>query len=70
VGSVLQDVGYPGSNPPFLSAGRTRAPYRHDGPAYTLGDVLTSWDQPSKLTGKPDCTPAELSDLIAYLETL
>jgi DNA-binding beta-propeller fold protein YncE/cytochrome c553 len=70
IGLEEQDDEYTGFNPPSLRAVRTRAPYLHDGRAETLPDVLKVWHRPSKLTGKPDCTAAELSDLVAYLETL
>lgn len=70
VGLEEQDDEYQGFNPPSLRGVRSRAPYLHDGRADTLADVLKSWHQPSKLTGKPDCTPTELSDLVSYLETL
>ncbi|MGC4045811.1 MAG: c-type cytochrome [Armatimonas sp.] len=70
VGLEEPDDEYQGFNPPSLRGVRSRAPYLHDGRADTLADVLKEWHLPSKLTGKPDCTPAELADLVAYLETL
>ena len=61
---------YKGYNPPTLRGVKNRAPYLHDGRARTLDEVLTQYHTPAKLTGKPDCTSQELSDLIAYLQTL
>ena len=61
---------YPGYNPPTLRGIYDRAPFLHDGRAATLEDVLTHWHRPSALTGQPDCTPAELADLVAYLRSL
>lgn len=59
-----------GFNPPPLRGVYARAPYLHDGRADTLEEVLTQHHRPSQLTGKPDCTPAELADLVAYLKSL
>jgi YVTN family beta-propeller protein len=75
--SDVYDVGmeephdpYKGFNPPSLRGVYRRTPYLHDGRAKTLEDVLTQWHRPTKLTGKPDCTPAELADLVAFLTSL
>ncbi|MEP6756449.1 MAG: cytochrome c peroxidase [Chthonomonadales bacterium] len=65
----LQDA-YVGFNPPSLRGVYNRSPYLHTGEATTLEQVLTEFHSPQKLTGKPDCTKQELSDLIAYLNTL
>ena len=70
VGRRWRRSAYPGFNPPSLRNVYARAPYLHDGRARNLEDVLTKFHTPSKLTGKPDCTPAELSDLIAFLKSL
>ena len=64
-----EDV-YKGYNPPSLRGVYNRSPYLHTSAARTLEEVLTEYHRPSKLTGKPDCTPAELTDLVAYLNTL
>jgi cytochrome c peroxidase len=70
VGLESPDDVYPGYNPPSLRGIYARAPYLHDGRAKTLEDVLTRHHRPSKLTGVPDCTPAELADLVAFLRSL
>jgi cytochrome c peroxidase len=64
------DDAYKGYNPPSLRNVYSRSPYLHDGRANTLEQVLTQHHTPSKLTGKPDCTPTELADLVAYLKSL
>jgi DNA-binding beta-propeller fold protein YncE len=61
---------YKGYNPPTLRGVGTRAPYLHDGRAKDLEDVLTEHHTPSKLTGASNCTPQELKDIIAYLNSL
>ena len=61
---------YKGFNPPSLRGVYNRAPYLHTGAARTLEEVLTLYHRPSKLTGKPDCTPQELADLTAFLNSL
>ncbi len=70
IGLEEMDDEYKGFNPPTLKNCYARAPYLHDGRAETLEDVLKTYHRPSKLTGKPDCSPTELSDLVAYLKTL
>lgn len=70
VGLEADNDAYKGFNPPSLRNVRTRAPYLHDGRAKTLEEVLTEHHRPSQLTGKPDCTPAELADLVAFLQSL
>ncbi|HLK59516.1 MAG TPA: beta-propeller fold lactonase family protein [Chthonomonadaceae bacterium] len=64
-----EDV-YRGYNPPSLRGVYNRSPYLHTSAALTLEEVLTEYHRPSKLTGKPDCTPQELTDLIAFLNSL
>ena len=64
-----EDV-YRGYNPPTLRGVYNRSPYLHTSAARTLDEVLTQYHQPSKLTGKPDCTAAEVADLVAFLKTL
>jgi YVTN family beta-propeller protein len=61
---------YRGFNPPTLRGVYNRAPYLHDGRTRTLEETLTRYHRPSQLTGKPDLTPQELSDLIAFLRSL
>ncbi len=64
-----EDV-YRGYNPPALCGVYNRSPYLHTSVARTLEEVVTLYHRPSKLTGKPDCTAAELTDLIAFLKSL
>ena len=40
------------------------------GRAKTLEEVFEQHHRPSKLSGKPDFTPAELADLLAFLRSL
>ncbi|MGH7339850.1 MAG: c-type cytochrome, partial [Candidatus Rokuibacteriota bacterium] len=61
---------FKGFNPPPLRGVVTRGPFLHDASARTLEDVLLKKHRPSKLTGKPDLTPAELADLIEFLKSL
>lgn len=70
VGLESERDAYKGYNPPTLRGVYDRAPYLHDGRAKTLEAVLTEHHRPSKLTGKPDLTDAELRDLVAYLKAL
>ncbi len=70
VGLEEKDDFYKGYNPPSLRGVYNRAPYLHDGRARTLEEVLTEYHTPSQLTGKPDCTPTELADMIAFLKSL
>src|SRR5205814_7048718 len=69
VGLESPEDAYPGFNPPSLRGIYNRAPFLHDGRARTLQDVLTKYHRPSQLTGKPDFTPAEIPDLIAFLNS-
>jgi cytochrome c peroxidase len=59
-----------GFNPPSLRNVYNRAPFLHDGRAQTLEEVLSEHHRPSKLTGKPDLTPGEQADLVAFLRSL
>lgn len=61
---------YKGFNPPTLRGVGRRNPYLHDGRARTLEIVLTKHHTPSKLNGRPDLTPEELADLVAFLKSL
>ncbi len=61
---------HPGFNPPSLRNLYNRVPYLHDGSARSLETVLTQKHRASELTGKPDPTPEELKDLIAFLKSL
>ena len=70
VGLESPDDALQGFNPPPLRGVYNRAPYLHDGRAQTLEEVLTEHHRPSKLTGKPDLTPRETADLVAYLKSL
>lgn len=70
VGLESPDDAHPGFNPPSLRGVGHRAPYLHDGRAATLTEVLTTHHRPSRLTGRPDLTPEERDDLIAFLESL
>jgi cytochrome c peroxidase len=55
--------------PPLRGVGR-RNPYLHDGRARTLEELLTKHHRASTLTRRPDPTPEELADLIAFLRSL
>jgi len=70
VGLEEPNDAYEGFNPPSLRNVYSRAPYLHDGRARTLEDVLTRYHRPRQLSGKPDCTPQELADLVAFLKSL
>jgi YVTN family beta-propeller protein len=70
VGLEADDDAYRGFNPPSLRNVGRRAPFLHDGRAPTLEAVLQEHHRPSRLTGKPDLTPAETADLVAYLKSL
>jgi YVTN family beta-propeller protein len=61
---------YKGFNPPPLRGVGTRGPYLHDGRARTLEEVLQKHHRPSRLNGRPDFTPEELADLLAFLRSL
>lgn len=54
---------------PTLEAIRARAPYLHDGRAASLRDVLTVHD-PEGTHGGGGLDPADLADLLTYLESL
>jgi YVTN family beta-propeller protein len=70
VGLEAPDDVYKGFNPPTLRGVWTRGPYLHDARARTLEEVLQKHHRPSKLTGRPDLTPEELADLLAFLKSL
>lgn len=70
VGLESPDDRYKGFNPPSLRGVRTRGPFLHDGRAKTLESLFKEHHRPLKLNGKPDCTEAELKDLIAFLKSL
>jgi cytochrome c peroxidase len=59
-----------GFNPPSLRGVSKRGPWLHDGRAKTLEELFAEHHRPSKLGGKPDFTPAELSDLLVFLRSL
>jgi YVTN family beta-propeller protein len=64
------DVYKKGYNPPSLRGVVKRGPWMHDGRAKSLVEVFEQHHRPSKLSGKPDFTPAELTDLLAFLRSL
>jgi len=70
VGLEAPDDVFKGYNPPTLRGVTKRGPWLHDGRAKTLEEVLLQLHRPLKLNGKPDLTPAELSDLLAFLRSL
>jgi YVTN family beta-propeller protein len=70
VGLEAPEDAYKGYNPPSLRNVGTRAPYLHDGRAWSLETVLTQFHRPSRLSGKPDFTPDELKDVIEFLKSL
>ncbi len=69
-GLEAADDAFKGFNPPSLRGVTKRGPWLHDGRARTLDEVLLEHHRPLKLSGKPDLTPAELSDLLAFLRSL
>lgn len=56
-------------NPPSLRGVADRGPFLHDGRAETLEELLGGPHSPEKLGGKA-ITPAERSDLVAFLKSL
>lgn len=70
VGLEAPEDAFKGFNPPSLRGVYARSPYLHDGRARTLQEVLTKYHRPSQLTGKPDFTPEELPDVLAFLKSL
>ena len=70
VGLEAPDDAYSGFNPPSLRGVVLRGPWLHDGRAHTLGDLFAKHHRPFKLAEKPDFTPEELKDLIAFLRSL
>jgi len=69
-GLEAADDVFKGFNPPSLRGVAKRGPWLHDGRARTLDEVLLEHHRPLKLSGKPDLTPPELSDLLAFLRSL
>jgi len=67
--SLDDDDVFPTANTPALHALFLRAPYFHDGRAADLRDLLTRPDA-SAHGGARALPPAQLDDLIAYLESL
>jgi YVTN family beta-propeller protein len=61
---------YEGFNTPSLLNVANRAGYLHHGRAKSLADLLTDLHSPAKVSGTRELTPAEVADLVAYLETL
>jgi YVTN family beta-propeller protein len=70
VGLEAPDDVFKGFNPPSLRGVTKRGPWLHDGRAKTLDEVLLQHHRPLKLNGKPDFTPDELADLLAFLRSL
>jgi YVTN family beta-propeller protein len=70
VGLETPDDAFRGFNPPSLRGVTKRGPWLHDGRARTLESLLLEHHRPLKLSGKPDPTSAELSDLLAFLRSL
>jgi cytochrome c peroxidase len=70
----LEDVGSGGTfKVPSLRAVSKTAPYYHNGRYKTLAETTAAmWDhyQKKQNTGKPAATPAQIADLVAYLEAL
>jgi len=64
------DVYKKGFNPPSLRGVSKRGPWLHDGRAKTLEELFAEHHRPSKLGGRPDFTPAELTDLLVFLRSL
>lgn len=64
------DVFKKGYNPPPLRGVWKRGPWLHDGRAATLEGVFREHHRPSKLSGQPDFTDAELRDLLVFLKSL
>lgn len=70
VGLESRDDAYKGFNPPSLRGVATRGPWLHDGRARTLEELLQKHHRPLKLAEKPDLSPEELKDLVAFLRSL
>jgi len=70
VGLESPDDAFKGFNPPSVRGVTTRGPFLHDARAKTLEEVFQKHHRPSKLNGKPDLTPEELADLLAFLKSL
>jgi cytochrome c peroxidase len=61
---------YSGYNTPSLRGVYDRVRLLHDGRARSLEEVLTGPHNPSRVTGLGELSPEEMSDLLAYLESL
>jgi len=61
---------YKGFNPPPLRGVSTRRPWLHDGRARTLEELFQKHHRPKQLNDKPDLSPDELRDLLAFLRSL
>lgn len=70
VGLESPEDAFKGFNPPALIGLYNRSPYLHTGNVYSLETLITTHHRPSKLSNKPDCTPEELKDLVAFLKSL
>jgi DNA-binding beta-propeller fold protein YncE len=70
VGLEAPDDVHKGFNPPGLRGVVKRGPWLHDGRARTLEDLFQKHHRPFKLNEKPDFSPEELKDLIAFLNSL
>ncbi len=64
------DDAFKGYNPPSLLGVLDKDPYLHDGRAKTLREALSGPHSPDVVSGSGELAEDELSDLIAYLETL
>ena len=69
-GLEAPDDVHKGYKAPTLRGVGRRNPYLHDGRARTLEEVLTKHHRASTLTRRPDPSPEELADLVAYLKGL
>jgi YVTN family beta-propeller protein len=70
VGLGAKDDVYPEYNTPSLRGLSTRVRFLHDGRAQTIEEVLTGPHKPSQVGGTGELSQAELSDLLAYLESI
>jgi len=61
---------YDGYNPPSLRNVYDRVRFLHDGRARSLEELLKGPHDPNKVVGNGALTPAELSDLLAYLKEI
>jgi cytochrome c peroxidase len=70
VGLEEPDDAYRGYNPPSLRGVYDKDPYLHDGRSKTLRDALSGPHSPENVMGLETLSPAEMDDLIAYLNSL